>query len=451
MFDLAANIRSWSDLLRAKGDLSEPDIIELENHLKDEIDDLITIGLSTEEAFLISVKRMGNVHAISKEYSKVSTENLWKHLMLNPDGALDSGQNRKYIAMVIIFSLVSGTLFKLPELFGLNLLDSENGVLFFKNISFFILPFVAAFFLIKHQSPWKTPAVIGGIFALAWLLINLYPTYSPNDTEFLTALHLPLFLWLITGIAYMGINWKTTKARMNFIRFTGESVIYGTLIFCGIIVLAMFIQAMFFAIQINASWFIQNYLIVYGASSAAMITIYLVETKKSVVENFAPILAKIFSPLFLLVMLVFLGVMIGSSKSPFIERDYLIAFDFMLALVLGLVIYVISARNPHERNTVFDYINLALILTALIIDGIALSAIVFRLSAYGLTPNKVAALGENLVLLVNLAGLAWLYIRFFLNKFDFKKIEVFQTSYLYVYAIWFGMVAFLLPILFGFQ
>jgi len=293
--------------------------------------------------------------------------------------------------------------------------------------------------------------VIGGIFALAWVLINLYPSYSPNDTEFLTALHLPLFLWLITGIAYMGMDWKATKGRMNFIRFTGESVIYGTLIFCGIIVLAMFIQAMFFAIQINASWFIQNYLIVYGASSAAMITIYLVETKKSVVENFAPILAKIFSPLFLLVMIVFLGVMIGSSKSPFIERDYLIAFDFMLALVLGLVIYVISARNPHEKNTVFDYINLALILTALIIDGIALSAIVFRLSAYGLTPNKVAALGENLVLLVNLGGLAWLYIRFFLKKFDFKKIEVFQTSYLYVYALWFGMVAFLLPIFFAFQ
>jgi len=114
MFDLISNIRTWSDLLRAKGDLSEPDIIELENHLKDEIDDLVTIGLSTEEAFLISVKRMGNVHAISKEYSKVSTENLWKHLMINPDGALDSGQNRKYIAMVIIFSLISGTLFKLP-------------------------------------------------------------------------------------------------------------------------------------------------------------------------------------------------------------------------------------------------------------------------------------------------------------------------------------------------
>lgn len=451
MFDLASNIQSWSDLLRAKGHLNEPDIIELENHLKDEIDDLETAGLSPEEAFLISVKRMGNVHAISKEYSKVSSENLWKHLMINPDHALDAGQNRKYIALVIIFSLISGTLFKLPELFGLNLFDTENSMVLLKNLSFFILPFIAAFFLIKHHSTGKMAAVLGGIFAASCLLINLYPSYAPNDTEFLTALHLPLFLWLVTGVAYMGIDWKTTRGRMNFIRFTGESVIYGTLIFCGIIVLAMFIQAMFFAIQIDSSWFIQNYLIVYGASAAAMITVYLVETKKSVVENFAPILAKIFSPLFLMVMIVFLGVMIAAGKSPFIERDYLIAFDFMLVLVLGLVLYVISARNPHEKNNLFDYINLALILTALIIDGIALSAIVFRLSAYGLTPNKVAALGENLVLLVNLAGLAWLYIRFFLKKIDFIKIETFQTTYLYVYAVWLGIAAFLLPILFGFQ
>jgi len=252
-----------------------------------------------------------------------------------------------------------------------------------------------------------------GIFALAGILINLYPSFPPNNTELLTALHLPLFLWLITGVAYMGLEWKSSKDRMNFIRFTGEAVIYGTLIFCGIIVLAMFIQAIFFAIQIDTSWFIQNYLIFYGATAAAMITVYLVETKKSVVENFAPISAKIFSPLFLITMVTFLIVMIVSGKSPFIEREYLIGFDFMLILVLGLVLYVISARNPHDKNSLFDYMNLALILTALIIDGVALSAILFRLSAFGITPNKVAALGENLVLLVNLGGLAWLYLLFF--------------------------------------
>lgn len=204
---------------------------------------------------------------------------------------------------------------------------------------------------------------------------------------------------------------------MNFIRFTGEAIIYGTLIFCGLIVLAMFTQAMFFAIQIDASWFIQNYLIVYGAAAVAMITVYLVETKKSVVENFAPILAKIFSPLFLFIMLAFLLVLVVSGKSPFMERDYLIAFDFMLVLVLGLVLYTISARNPYAKNKLFDYLNLALIVVAMIIDAVALSAILLRLSAFGITPNKLAALGENLILLINLA--VWLG---FMAAFSLKKL-----------------------------
>ncbi|MBU4440451.1 MAG: hypothetical protein KJ779_12860, partial [Firmicutes bacterium] len=254
-----------------------------------------------------------------------------------------------------------------------------------------------------------------------------------------------------TGVAYIGSDWRSSQGRMNFIRFTGESVIYGTLIFCGLIVLALFTQAIFFAIQIDASWFIQNYLIVYGAAAVAMITVYLVETKKSIVENFAPILAKIFSPLFLIIMVAFLLVMIVSGKSPFMERDYLIAFDFMLALVLGLVLYTISARNPYGKNTLFDYLNLALIVAAMIIDTVALSAILFRLSAFGITPNKLAALGENLILLVNLAGLAWLYCRFFLKKSDFIKIENWQTSYLYAYVVWLGIVAFVFPIAFGFN
>ena len=182
-----------------------------------------------------------------------------------------------------------------------------------------------------------------------------------------------------------------------------------------------------------------------------MITVYLVEAKKSVVGNFAPILAKIFSPLFLIIMSIFLIVMIFTGKSPFMERNFLIGFDFMLALVLGLVLYVISARDIRQPANMFDYLNLALILAALLIDGVALSAIVFRLSAFGITPNKLAALGENLALLGNLAGLAWLYIGYFRKRFDFIKIIKFQTDYLYVYLIWIAIVAFVFPVVFWFR
>lgn len=448
MFDLELNIRSWSDHLRARGNFKETDIIELENHLRDEMEDLIKTGLAEDEAFLISVKRLGNVSLISQEYSKVNSENLWKHLFSDPIDSDSSYQNRRNIILVIIFSLLAGTLVKVPEIFGIHLNDPASQSFYFRNLALFILPFISAFFMIKNKLSWKITASIMGIFCFTAIAINIYPYFNLKNTELLTGIHVPIFLWLITGVSYMGEKWRNSRSRMDFIRFTGESVIYGVLIFCGLMVLAMFTEMIFSAIQIDMGWFISNYLIVYGICAAAMITVYLVEFKKSVVENFAPILAKIFSPLFLLTMCAFIVSMIVMGKSPFMEREFLIGFDLMLVLVLGLALYVISARDIHDKASFYDFMNLALILTALVIDGIALSAILFRLSAFGITPNKVAALGENLILLVNLIGLAWLYICYFVKKIDFIKIEKWQTTYLYVYAIWMAVVAFLFPVVF---
>ncbi|MTI62237.1 MAG: hypothetical protein FH762_20010 [Firmicutes bacterium] len=447
MFDLELNINSWADYLRSSGKLDEEDVIELENHLREQIDDLIENGLSEEEAFLIGVKRLGNVNMISGEYSKVNTENLWKQLLIDPVDPIAQKKSRRNILLVVIFSLLAGTAAKMPTLFGLNMYS----VVYFKNLSFYILPFIVLFFAIKHGLNKKLTWYISGIFVLTGVIINFYPSYSPHHTAILTGIHLPIMLWLVTGVAYMGEKWKNKKSRMDFIRFTGESIIYGSLIMLGLMVLMIFTAAIFESIGIDIERFIENYFIFYAGCAAAMITVYLVETKKSIVENFAPILARVFSPLFLITMLIFLLVIVITGSSPFVERDFLIAFDLMLVLVLGMVLYTISARNIHDKVNIFDYLNAALITVAIIVDGVALSAILFRLSEYGITPNKMAALGENVLLLVNLAALLWLYIRHFMKKVDFEKIEIWQTSYLTVYAIWMAIVVFVFPVVFGFK
>jgi len=155
MFDLETQIHSWSDHLRAHGNISDADIHELENHLRDEIEDLVAAGLTPDESFLISVKRLGNVDAISHEFAKVNTENLWRHLLVEPIDSLGKQQNRRDIALVVIFALLAGTLFKIPELFGLGFQDPAAEGFYFKNLSLFILPFIAAFFLIKRKAELK--------------------------------------------------------------------------------------------------------------------------------------------------------------------------------------------------------------------------------------------------------------------------------------------------------
>jgi len=392
------------------------------------------------------VKRLGNVSTISEEFSKVNTESLWKHLLFDPDPAAKA-QTQKQVFRVIVLALLAGTAAKLPTLFGVEL----GSIAYFKNLSFYILPFIAFWLAKKNEVSTRLQWIMGGVFAAALLVINLYPAYGPRHTETLTAIHLPILMWLVTGIAYMGEDWQSSKARMDFLRFTGESVIYGSLLMLGLMVLTMFTVMIFQSIAIDMEWFVENYLLVYGGCAVAVLTVYLVEAKKSIVENFAPVLAKIFSPLFCVTLTAFLVVMLATGRSPFAEREFLIGFDLMLVLVLGLVLYTISARNQYDDPSTFDYLNTALIAAAIIVDAAALWAIAGRLSEFGITPNKLAALGENVLLLVNLTALLVLYIRYFMQKIEFKRIEMWQTKYLTVYAVWLGIVAFVFPIVFQFQ
>ena len=53
-----------------------------------------------------------------------------------------------------------------------------------------------------------------------------------------------------------------------------------------------------------------------------------------------------------------------------------------------------------------------LVVTALLADAVALWTIGGRITEFGFSPNRVAALGANVILLVNLAWSAVLYIRF---------------------------------------
>ncbi|MGE5552089.1 MAG: permease prefix domain 1-containing protein [Bacteroidota bacterium] len=447
-FDLETQIRSWSDCLRARGNFAETDLTELEHHLRDEIEDLIQAGLAADEAFLISVKRLGNTDSLSREYSKVNTENLWRQLLLDRDPGARA-TTRREIGLVILFALLAGTLAKIPELFGFGVFNPEN-MFYLKNLSLFVLPLMALYFFSKRKPGWRLSLACLGVFLLAAFLVNLYPFRAPGATELLTGIHLPIFLWLITGLAYAGAAWQSSARRMDFIRFTGEAFIYAVLIGCGVVVLTGFTVMIFSAIKVDLERFVQEYLIVYGVFAVPFIAVYLVEAKKSIVENFAPVLAKIFSPLFFGTMTSFLAVMLIQGKSPFVDRNFLIGFDLMLALVLGLVLYIVSSRDPHETPGVFDYLNLALIVVALIVDGIALSAIVFRLSSYGVSPNKLAALGENIILFINLAGLAAHYLRYLIEREGFARLERWQTRYLGLYLVWTAVVAFLFPVFFGF-
>jgi hypothetical protein len=271
------------------------------------------------------------------------------------------------------------------------------------------------------------------------------------DTQLLTILHLPIVLWFWVGVSYVGGRWVGNDRRMDFVRFTGELFIYFVLIGLGGGVLIGTTFILFEAIGVDAEPVVENWILPCGFAGATVVATWLVEAKQSVIENMAPVLTRVFAPLFTLLFLAFLVTMVWTGRGIDVEREVLIAFDLLLVVVFGLLLYSISARDPLEAPGLVDWIHLALVATALLVDVLALWAIGSRISDFGFTPNRVAALGENVVLLVNLAGSAWLYLRFLRGAGPFSALWTWQTTYLYALAGWAAVVAFIFPIIFAFQ
>jgi hypothetical protein len=310
--------------------------------------------------------------------------------------------------------------------------------------------------------------ILLGIASGALLYLNLLPNeYSRDIYRFyekyrafrdaltLAELHMPLFLWLLLGVALTGKNWKESSERMNYLRYNGELIIYTTLIVIGGTVLTGITMALLSLIEKSyelTGWYMEN-IIMYEIVAAPIVSTFLIEKIIGRRLNIAPVLAKFFTPLFLLTTIVYLIIMAVYQKNPYNDREYLIAFNILLITVLGLLIFSIAERDPKSPTGINDYMNIGLILTTLIIDLIALSAVLFRLSndIYGLTPNRIAILGINLLVCGHLVGILIYYIRFMTNKSPFIELENWITRYLAVYAVWAMAVSIALPLFFWYR
>ena len=465
-------IAQWRTYLGRQEAIHALESEELEGRLRDEVDALQGLGLTDDEAFLIALRRVGETNTATRGFAREHFERLWTLPVSDPVGE-EEGERRLPIweralallvpdplvggdgrsprtEFVVVFGLavVAGIAIKVPEVFGYRLIDGD--AVYARNLSFFVLPMLAGYFAWKRglstaQSLWLVlPFVAAAVFA------NIFPFKGDGHTETLTALHLPFALWLVVGFAYVGGLWRSVERRTDFVRFSGELFIYYVLIALGGGVFSLLTWGMFEAIDLEIGDFIAEWLVPCGAMGAVLVSAWLVERRQSVMQNIAPMLSRVFTPLFAVMLSVFLVAIVLTSEWTDMDRDMLIGFDIMLVLVLGLLLFSVSARDSQARPGVFDALQLLLVAAAIVADLMALSAIVGRISEFGFTPNRTAALGGNLVLLGNLAWSAWLYARFLSGRGEFSALVRWQANYLPVYAVWAGVVVVVFPPLFGY-
>jgi len=449
---LEERIGEWRTYLRRRQAIHPVDVEELEDHLRTEVQALGEAGLNGDEAFLVAVKRLGDLDSLSREFAREHSERLWKQLLVTTGAAEPASDANRETMVAVGLAIAASAAIKLPELFGLNIWGPDADTPFYaRNFSLFVLPFLAGYFAWKRGLDRVGLCRLGAPFLAAALVVNILPFERAGHTEVLAALHLPIALWLAVGFAYAGGCWRDQDARMNFVRFSGEWFIYYTLIAFGGGVLMICTHSVFDAIGFDAEWFLESWVLPCGVVGAVLISAWLVEAKQNVIENMAPVLTRLFTPLFAVMLLVFLATMIWTGSGIDVKREVLISFDLLLALVLGLLLYSISARDPQKPPGASDALQLLLVICALLVDAFALWAIAARITEFGFSPNRVAALGENLVLLVNLGWSAALYTRFLATHASFAPLERWQTAYLPVYAVWAWIVVAFFPVLFDYQ
>ncbi len=349
--------------------------------------------------------------------------------------------------LILVLCLFAGTIAKLPAYFP----QLSTSWYYPRNIAFVIFPALAAYFLIKNKPGKSIFGASVALFFLPLVFINTLPNLDRSDTVILSCLHLPFFLWAVLGFVFTGQDVRNSDLRMAYLKYNGEMLIYTTLfIICGSVLVTV-TAGLFSVISVNIDKLYYEYILIYALCAAPIVATHLTHAQSRLVGNLAPTIARIFSPLVLLTLVVYLISILTLQRNPFTDREFLIVFNVMLLGVLAIAVFTLSERASTPKKLVGDYITFALIAIALIVDSVALAAIVFRLASYGTSPNRVVVLGANFLVFGNLAGMLVQYVRFFLGKVAIASIKNWITGYLPLYGAWTAIVLFAFPFLFSFK
>ena len=345
----------------------------------------------------------------------------------------------KIVAILILFS---GLILNLPSIFYK--LDSEMFYLrFLIPVSFGSL----AAYLILKLKPIKDIILIQIIlFSLSIGLLYIISIGNINtQTDFLAIIHLPFLLWGFIQLNFTGRDIFNVKKGIGYLKLNGEGIVYIGVIVIALQIFNLLVMALFSLVSDNLMDFYMNHILFFYISGVVLAGAVLALRQIKATRFIAPIISKIFSPMILLVVIVFLINYIFSINNPFKDRDFLIVFNFALVIVLLIIVYALVERSDDSTWNVFDYINSSLIILTIIIDLIALMAILFRLSSYGFTPNRIVVLVMNILILANLAILLYHYVKFYLKKSSIPVMKKVIVVFIPIYAIWTFIVVFIFP------
>ncbi|MBK9292317.1 MAG: DUF4153 domain-containing protein [Bacteroidetes bacterium] len=369
----------------------------------------------------------------------------WWYRLTKPDNSLSFGKQSEWV-LLIFLSLLAWLVAKVPEFAGL----SED-LYFTRNISFTILPFLSVWFFVQSRPKPAFVLASALIFVLSAVYINMLPANESSQTLHLANIHLVLFLWFITGISFAQDRFRSTATRLAWLRFNGDLAVMAAVLFIAGGILSVVTIGLFGSAGINIEKFYGKYIAIWGAVSIPLAGAWLVHNNPQLVGKVSPVVARIFIPLVVLMLGIYLLALPFSGKDPFHDRDFLLVFNLLLLGVMALIFFAIPGRDDQkdEKGQVVALLLLAVL--TLIVNGIALSAILYRINEWGITPNRLAVLVSNILIFCNLILITLKIFKVVRHRALLAEAGQSIGIFLPLYAGWTAVVVFLFPLIFNFR
>ena len=304
---------------------------------------------------------------------------------------------------------------------------------------------------------WKNQLSIGKIIFIAVatlagiIFINILPENKQSSTLVLSSIHLPLFLWSLLGFAFVNDQKNNVEKRLGFLSYNGDLIVMTTLIVIAGGILTGVTIGLFSLIGMNIEQFYFENIVVFALPAAPILATYLIRTNPQLVGKVSPVIAKIFSPIVLVMLIIYLIAIMYSGKDPYNDREFLLIFNALLIGVMAIIFFSVAESSKKEVSRVEMWILFLLSVVTIIVGGIALSAILYRISEYGITPNRAAVFGSNVLILINLLMVTAQLFKAVSGKKDISGVGKIISTYLPVYAVWTIIVTFIFPLIFGFK
>ena len=387
-----------------------------------------------------------------REFSKLYPElkgnalaEFWNE-RLNFESDEISWGTRRELLFVISASILAGLIAKLPAIFSI-----DEDFFYPRNIGFIIFPALSAYFAWKNKLSMGKIAFIAGATLVGLIFINFLPDVKTSDTLILSCIHLGLILWAILGFAFVGETRNSEERRLGYLTYNGDLIVMTTLIGIAGAIMTGVTLGLFELIGLKIQEFYFNYIGIFGLAAAPIVGTYLTQTNPQLVGKVSPVIAKIFSPLVLVMLVIYLIAIINSGKDPYNDREFLMIFNALLIGVMAIIFFSVAETSNSTKSQTEILVLFLLSLVTIIVNGIALSAILFRISEWGITPNRAAVLGGNILILTNLLLVTEQLYKAFSKKAGINGVKKAIAAYLPVYILWAVIVTFLFPLIFNFK